>query len=71
MKLEYKDLLPESFSPNSRVWIYQCSRMFTLGEALQVEELLETFTAGWMSHSEKVTGYANLFFRAVYCADGR
>jgi hypothetical protein len=62
MKLDYKHLLPEDFSPSSRVWIYQCNRLFTLQEALQLEEMLEAFVEGWKSHGDKVTGYANLFF---------
>jgi hypothetical protein len=62
MKLDYKELLPTDFSASARVWIYQCNRLFSLSEALQLENMLENFAAGWMSHSEKVTAYANLFF---------
>lgn len=62
MNLEYKHLLPESFSPNSRVWIYQSSRLFMLSEALEIEELLEKFTAEWRSHGADVDAYGNLFF---------
>lgn len=36
--------------------------MFTLSEALEIEELLEKFTGSWLSHGAKVQGYANLFF---------
>ncbi|HSC52538.1 MAG TPA: hypothetical protein VLC98_02900 [Phnomibacter sp.] len=59
---EWKSLVPEEFSDNSRVWIYQSSRMFLLTEALQVESLLEDFVANWQSHGAGVKGYANLFF---------
>jgi hypothetical protein len=62
MNLEYKHLLPENFSPQSRVWIYQSSRMFMLSEALEMEELLNKFTAEWRSHGAEVSAYANLFF---------
>lgn len=62
MNLEYIHLLPETFSPKSRVWIYQSSRLFTLGEALEVEELINKFCAEWRSHGDKVTAYGNLFF---------
>ena len=61
MNLAYQHLLPENFSPNSRVWIYQSSRLFTLGEALQIEQLLNDFIESWTSHGAKVNGYANLF----------
>jgi hypothetical protein len=62
MNLEYKHLLPDTFSPESRVWIYQSSRMFLLSEALEIEELLKDFVAEWASHGAKVDAYGNLFF---------
>ena len=62
MNLEYKSLLPESFSDDSRVWIYQSSRLFTLSEALHIEEVLENFVKGWNSHGTPVKGFATLFF---------
>ena len=62
MNLHFQDLVPEDFNNDSRVWIYQCNRLFTLAEALQIEELLEQFTESWNSHGAKVKGYANLFF---------
>jgi hypothetical protein len=62
MNLEYRHLLPGNFSDKSRVWIYQSSRMFTLSEALEIEELLSKFTAEWQSHGAEVDAYGNLFF---------
>ncbi len=62
MNLHFHDLIPENFNDNSRVWIYQCNRQFTLDETLQIEELLEAFSNTWLSHGAKVKGYANLFF---------
>jgi hypothetical protein len=62
MNLEFKELLPENFSPDSRVWVYQSSRLFSLGEALEIEEMLNSFTASWLSHGEPVKGSAHLFF---------
>ena len=62
MNLDYKQLLPVEFAPDSRVWIYQASRLFTLSEALAIEELLEAFASSWKSHGTPVKGYANLFF---------
>ncbi len=62
MNLEYKNLLEENFSPDSRVWIYQSSRLFSLGEALEIEELLNDFTAKWLSHGVPVKGAGYLFF---------
>jgi hypothetical protein len=62
MNFHFQDLIPEDFNDNSRVWIYQCNRIFTLSEALEIEELLENFTKSWLSHGAEVKGYANLFF---------
>jgi hypothetical protein len=62
MNLEYKHLLDESFSPDSRVWIYQCSRLFSLSEAFEVEDMLNDFTGKWLSHGTPVKGAGYLFF---------
>lgn len=62
MNLEYKHLLPANFSPDSRAWIYQSSRLFTLSEALAIEELLKDFTDNWLSHGVPVKGAGYLFF---------
>ena len=73
MNLEYKHLLPENFADESRVWVYQSSRLFTLSEALAIEELLGKFTAEWRSHGAEVDAYGNLFFGqfVVLMADER
>lgn len=62
MDFSYKHLLPQDFHADSRVWIYQSSRMFALSEALQVEEILNHFTATWKSHGVDVKGFATLLF---------
>lgn len=62
MTLAYKDLLPVDFADHSRVWIYQSNRLFSLSEALQLEQHLERFVANWQAHGEPVKGFATLFF---------
>lgn len=62
MNLEYKHLLDGNFHPGSRVWIYQCNRLFTLNEALEIGEMLKEFTMQWKSHGTPVKGAAYLFF---------
>jgi hypothetical protein len=59
---EYRHLLPGEFAAGSRVWVYQGNRLFTMSEALQVEDLLNHFADNWQSHGIPVKGYANLFF---------
>jgi hypothetical protein len=36
--------------------------MFSLSEALEAEEMLNTFTAKWLSHGAPVKGAAHIFF---------
>lgn len=62
MNWEYKHLLNNNFHPDSRVWIYQSSRLFSLNEALEIEESLKKFTQQWKSHGTPVKGDAHLFF---------
>jgi hypothetical protein len=62
MKENYRELLPAGFAPDSRVWVYQSSRLFLLSEALHVEDLLKNFIENWQSHGTPVKGYGNLFF---------
>ena len=62
MNWEYKHFLNKNFHPDSRVWIYQCNRLFSLNEALEIEESLKEFTKQWKSHGTPVKGDAHLFF---------
>lgn len=62
MSFEYKHLLDNNFHPDSRVWVYQCNRVFSLNEALEIEEMLHEFTTQWKSHGTPVKGTAHLFF---------
>ena len=62
MDLDIKQHLPEDFSPESKVWIYQSSRVFMLSEAFELEKMLGEFISQWKSHGATVKGYANLFF---------
>lgn len=62
MYTNYQAYIPENFSPQSRVWIYQCNRILAMSEALQIEPLLENFVVNWQSHGNAVKGFANLIF---------
>ena len=62
MNLEYKYLIQGSFHADSRTWVYQCNRLFTMQEALDIEDLLKDFTTQWKSHGVPVKGDAYLFF---------
>lgn len=62
MDLNYQYLLDGSFHPSSRVWVYQSSRIFSLAEALDIEDLLNDFAKNWQSHGTPVKGAGYLFF---------
>ena len=62
MNTNYQELLPADFAPDSRVWVYQSSRLFSFSEALHIEDLLKNFVENWQSHGSPVKGYGNLFF---------
>lgn len=62
MKLEYMHLLPTHFSAQSRVWIYQSNRLFTMSEALEIEEQINDFCANWAAHGAGVKAWGSLLF---------
>jgi len=62
MPFDYRQTLPTEFDASSRVWIYQSSRLLTLSEAFELEDLLKAFISSWNSHGVPVKGFANLFF---------
>ena len=66
-----KEHLPENFADDSRVWIYQSSRLFFISEVLEMETMLNDFVKQWNSHGTPVKGYANIFFGRfiVFMAD--
>jgi len=62
MNFQYQHLIPEDFNGDSRVWIYQANRLFTIAEALQAESILNNFVAQWKTHGTPVKGFATLLF---------
>jgi len=62
MIIDHKKLLPAEFAGDSRVWIYQSHRLFTISEALEIGDMLEAFVQQWKSHGTPVKGFATLFY---------
>lgn len=62
MNFDLSEHIPADFADDSRVWIYQSSRLFFISEALEMETMLHDFASNWKSHGDDVKGYANLFF---------
>ncbi|MDP4285405.1 MAG: hypothetical protein Q8891_13345 [Bacteroidota bacterium] len=71
MNINFQDEIPIDFDNNSRVWVYQSNRAFSINESLEIERVLEGFTKEWNSHGSLVKGFANLFFGRfiVFMAD--
>lgn len=62
MNLHFTHLLPPDFSSQSRVWIYQSNRLFTLSEALGLEEQITAFCAHWQAHGVGLKAWGSLLF---------
>ncbi len=66
--------LPEgNFSSDSRTWIYQSSRPFSIAESLAIGIRLQQFAAAWKSHGNPVKGFAWISFERfiIIMADER
>ncbi len=62
MDLNYQQHIPEDFADDAKVWVYQSSRLFSMSEAFDIEDILTNFISNWKSHGAPVKGYGNLFF---------
>ncbi len=51
------------FSPQSKVWIYQSSRQFSLTEAEEIQGKLNAFTAQWKAHGHQLAAKAEMPYR--------
>lgn len=49
-----------SFSPQSRVWIYQSDRKFTSGEETEILNKLTAFTNQWKAHGNELLAKAEI-----------
>ena len=71
MKFNLEEHLSEGFSNQSKVWVYQSSKILLINELLEIEEVLKDFVANWLSHGDAVKGSVNVFFGrfVVFMAD--
>ena len=60
-----------SFSPQSKVWIYQSDRAFTNDEVAAIEQKLTDFTAQWKAHGHQLQAKAEVLhnFFIVFTVD--
>lgn len=62
MTVDLETILPADFHPQSKLWIYQANRTFTMGELFKIEELLENFITQWKSHGAPVKGFGTALY---------
>ena len=62
MDLHFQQHIPIGFDDSSKVWIYQSNRLFTITEALEMNNMLQDFVSNWKSHGADVKGFATLLF---------
>ena len=62
MTVDLATVLPKNFHPQSKLWIYQSNRTFTMNELLGIEDILEKFIGGWKSHGAPVKGFATALY---------
>ncbi|WP_316794539.1 ABC transporter ATPase [Pedobacter frigoris] len=51
-----------SFSPQSRVWVYQSDRAFTNDEVQTLQQKLNDFTAQWKAHGHQLDAKAAILY---------
>lgn len=49
-----------TFSPQSRVWIYQSNRQFAENETAEIQQQLDQFTAQWTAHGHQLKAKAEI-----------
>ncbi|WP_158796947.1 ABC transporter ATPase [Pedobacter sp. L105] len=52
-----------SFSPQSKVWIYQSDREFTDQEISAIQQDLNAFTSQWKAHGHQLQAKADILYR--------
>ncbi|MFY8167183.1 MAG: hypothetical protein ACOVJ8_11395 [Sediminibacterium sp.] len=62
MKVHLPNILPANFNKESKVWIYQADRIFTMPEIFKIEPHLENFADNWTSHGARVKGFATVLY---------
>ncbi|MEJ7560160.1 MAG: ABC transporter ATPase [Pedobacter sp.] len=60
-----------SFSPQSKVWIYQSNRAFTTEEVVAIEQKLSEFTSQWKAHGHQLQAKAQVLhnFFLIFTVD--
>lgn len=52
-----------TFSPQSKIWVYQSNRAFTDTEAVSIQQKLNDFTAQWKAHGHQLNAKAEVIYQ--------
>ncbi len=52
-----------SFSPQSKIWIYQSNRKFTTEEATNIQQKLNDFISNWQAHGLQLRAKAEIIYQ--------
>jgi len=72
MNTDYQKLIPDNFSADSKVWVFQSDRQFTAEEVKSIKNELSEFKNQWAAHGIRLFSFVDLFFDRfiVMMADG-
>lgn len=51
-----------TFSPQSKVWVYQSNREFSTSEVAEIQKKLDAFTAQWLAHGHQLKSKAEIIY---------
>ncbi len=55
-------MIQNNLPENSRTWVYQSARKFTMAEVILLKQKINAFVAQWTSHNQKVSGWGDLLY---------
>jgi len=55
--------IPDAFSAQSRIWIYQSSRAFTESDTVEMNQHLKGFATQWVSHQRQLIAHGEILHR--------
>ena len=51
-----------TFSPQSKIWVYQSNREFTAAEMAEIQLKLDAFTTQWKAHGHQLAAKAEIIY---------
>jgi hypothetical protein len=53
--------IPENYSDESKIWVYQSNRIFNSNETAYIGQNLDSFLKNWVSHSNQLKAFGSIF----------